>query len=222
VIDLLEWLGSQHDLPEGCDAWGIRTRASQGGFLYPTEGWSVAPGPILGHDGVSPAAPGDGVCIAYTWAGLATIRLPAASLMLVAYGPDDLLSRRDPNTARLKRMFVVDNVDGADLIRYHAMGANLAGANLAGMDLRNAELFGADLTDANLEGTNLSGASLYAASLHGAFLNGANLLGTNLKMADLRFARLVGAAIDASTSVYAADLQSMHEPSGKVFGASFR
>lgn len=222
MIDLLAELASQHDLPPGCDSWGIRTRGTQNKFVYPTEGWVEAPGPLLDHDGVSPIAIGDGICIAYTWAGMATIKMPTTDLVLVAYSTSDRLSHRDGNTARLSRLYVVAAVDGVALVRERGMDANLHGANLQGCDLTGADLYGADLSEAHLEGANLQSATLYAANLEGAFLGKTNLRGTNLGLANLRGARLVGAAMDDSTSVWMADLQHLHVPDGKIFGASFR
>ena len=222
VVDLLAELASQQDLPDGCDVWGVRTRSAQNKFVYPDVGWVDAPGPLLDHDGVSPIAVGDGLCVAYTWAGLATIKMPADDLILTAHASADVLSHDDPNSARLSRLYVVTRVDGGALVYGSGMNANLHGANLEGCDLRGADLYGADLSDAHLERANLEGATLYAADLRGARLNNARLVGANLGLADLRGANLVGVVLDASTTVEGADLHQVHEPHSRIFGASFR
>jgi uncharacterized protein YjbI with pentapeptide repeats len=78
--------------------------------------------------------------------------------------------------------------DGAQGVKGH-----FAGADLAGIDLTAANLQGADLAKANLRGADLSMANLRNANLVEADLRDTNLLGTEFAGANLMGANLYGA-----------------------------
>ena len=175
-------------LPEGCDEWGIRSvhadlRSSRG-FRWPWPGqWAEAPGPIHEHGDPCPRDVGDGICVAFDYAGMASGQVSARTILLCAWATGDVLAR-DEHKVRLRRALVVDVLDGEVMARADLRGADLRGADLARANLRGADLRGADLGGANLVGANLGG-----ADLRGADLRGANLRGANLGGADLRGAR---------------------------------
>jgi len=85
---------------------------------------------------------------------------------------------------RMKGLWPIANLYGADLRGADLYGANLYGADLRGADLRGADLRAADLYGADLYGANLYGADLYGANLRGANLRGADLYGANLRGAN--------------------------------------
>ena len=179
--NLLETLTEGRILPEGTDTWTVRTVRpdfrSQQGFRWPFPGqWAEAPGPIITtNTDACPREVGDGICVATTWRGMASGGVPARTLLLCAISSEDVLSPVGGEKVRVRRAFVVDLIDGENLIRQHGSGANLSGAdlryadlsgaNLSGADLRYADLYGADLRDADLSGANLSGANLSGADL---------------------------------------------------------
>lgn len=153
---------SGHRLPEGTQCWGLRAvrrdpatgqRSSSRGFIYPEPGhWAEAPGPIVeGNSAACPSAVGDGLCLATTevadadpdpghqaamWRGIASGNLSFTHLLLVAYDPADVLGS-DPalGKVRVRRMFVVDDVDGEALIKTHGYGADLRGLSDCLLDL---------------------------------------------------------------------------------------
>ena len=174
------------ETPEGL-IWGVRTvhpdlRSSRG-YRW-RWGWNEASGPFEGHKGPCPLTAGDGICVAKNWEGMASGGIPASTLLLTGYLPDDVLGE-DHNKVRVRRAFVVDIVDGVPLISKYGERADLRGADLWGADLRNANLRGADLRNANLRGANLRNANLRNADLRGAGLGNANLRNANLRNADL-------------------------------------
>lgn len=85
---------------------------------------------------------------------------------------------------------------GADLWGVILEGAPLRGVNLEGVSLR-----GADLRGANLEGGNLRGSNLEGANLEGVNLRGANLERAYLGRANLQGTTLLGAVIEACTTL---------------------
>ena len=148
-------------LPDGCDRWGIRSvRAdfrSSNGFRWPFPGqWAEASGPFneANTDGC-PSNVGDGLCVADTFRGMASGGIPARTVLLCAYSSADVLgTTRGDDKHRVRRVFVVDLIDGESFTR-----ADLAGADLTRADLTRADLTGADLTGAYLTGANLTGAA---------------------------------------------------------------
>ena len=190
---VLPILVGDRELPEGCDEWGIRTvRAdfkSSRGYRWPFPGsWAVAPGPIHEHADPCPRGVGDGLCVAFDYAGMASGGVAARTVLLCAWAAGDVLAR-DEHKVRLRRALVVEVFDGEVVARANLRGANLGGANLGGADLGGADLGGADLRGAYLRGANLGGANLGDADLGGANLGGAYLGGANLR----------GARADADT-----------------------
>ena len=185
--DPLAILTDGRTLPKGCDTWGLKTTradlSTSNGYHWPFPGsWAEASGPFdFDNLGACPNNVGDGLCVAWTYRGMASASVPARTLLLVAYSSRDVLGG-DRDKVRLTRVRVVELLDGeviarADLYGAYLCGANLSGANLSGADLYGAYLYGANLSGANLSGANLSGANLYGANLSGANLYGANLSG---------------------------------------------
>ena len=122
------------------------------------------------------------MCAGKTWRGMATARIPAITLLLVAYNAAEHCLGADEDKVRLRCAHVVALVDGAALLVKDGAesdlgGAVLAGAVLGGADLGGADLRGADLRYASLSGAVLAGADLRRASLDGADLSGADLSG---------------------------------------------
>ena len=198
-------------LPEGFDSWGIKSilpdLTTRNGYQWPFPGGIAECDPKKIDAESASACPrheGDGLCVATSWRGMASSGFPARTLLLVAYGADEVLGRDDTEgKLRCPRVAVVALADGerllreagswADLRGANLRGADLRGADLSGADLRRANLRGADLRWANLSGADLSGANLRWANLSGADLSGANLSGANLSGANLRWADLRGA-----------------------------
>ena len=170
------------------------------------------------NTGACPSRPGDGLCVASSWRGMASGGIPARTLLLVATRSGDVLGRDEfAGKTRHRKVAVVAVVDGERLLREAGAGANLRGreprrreprgatgadlrgANLGGANLRGANLGGANLRGANLGGADLRGANLGGANLRGANLGGANLRGANLRGANLRGANLRGANLRGAT-----------------------
>jgi Pentapeptide repeats (8 copies) len=201
MIDLLEKLTANRELPEGYDSWGIKSvrpdLRTSNDFRWPFPGNETDRCVLDDHDGSCPERPGDGLCVATTWAGMASGGIPARTLLLVAYRKSE--ARGDETGKfRTNQCFVVDLIDGEKLVAQsgnnaNLLGANLEGANLRGVNLEGASLGGANLARVNLEGANLRGANLWGANLWGANLVDANLEGANLRGANLRGANLAGA-----------------------------
>ncbi|MEU6720365.1 hypothetical protein ABZ897_53695 [Nonomuraea sp. NPDC046802] len=129
-------------------------RYSRHEFPYPEPGhWVTAPGPIVVfNDGACPSAEGDGLCLATNdidptqveshgeallwtsapiWKGIASSRIPANHLLLVAYSGSDILGRDFiRGKLRVRRMFVVADINGLALIADHGTGAEVSGLNL--------------------------------------------------------------------------------------------
>lgn len=218
LVDLVLKSGD-YTMPDDCDGWGVRTVRpdlhSSRGFRWPWPGnWAEAPGPINeGNIGACPFDRGDGICLGTTWRGMGSAALPAHTLLLCAYRTADMLSAagRTERTGkmRLRRAFVVDVIDAAELLRQHGANTDLHSASLTGLDLCQADLDGADLYRADLYRADLDGASLHRAdlteanlpgvSLRGANLRGANLRNANLHRADLTGADLHGADLTGTT-----------------------
>ena len=145
-------------LPEGFDSWGIKSVHPD---LKTTREfrWALPGGRNLSNDNLDsgnesacPNKPGDGLCVATSWQGMASGGIPARTLLLVAYREEDVVGRDIPQ-GKLRIGGVVASValvDGERLVREHGRGANLQDA-----DLRGANLQGADLQGANLQGADL-------------------------------------------------------------------
>lgn len=144
-VNLLDVLTEGRELPEGCDTWAIRAVRPDGGsrfgFVWPlTPGWVEAPGPIIeGNAGTCPCAPGDGICVAYSWYGMSLGGVPARTLLLCAVNSADVLGS-DRNKLRARCAYVEEVIDGERLLREHGRAANLRYAVLSGANLRGADL----------------------------------------------------------------------------------
>ena len=180
-------------LPEGFDSWGIKSilpdLTTQNGYQWPFPGGIAECDPKKIDAESASACPrheGDGLCVATSWRGMASSGFPARTLLLVAYGADEVLGRDDTEgKLRCPRVAVVALADGERLLREAGSGANLRRANLRGADLSWADLSWADLRGADLSGADLSWADLRGANLGGANLRWANLRGANLGGANL-------------------------------------
>ena len=149
-------------MPEGFDTWGVKS-------VYPDLitthdfQWALPGGVNVSNDAIVPGntsacpdKPGDGLCVATTWQGMASGGIPARTLLLVAYRESDIVSR-DEASGKLRiggPVASVKLVDGCRLIRERGAGmdlrhANLRGANLEGANLRHANLWGANLRHAD-------------------------------------------------------------------------
>ena len=185
-------------LPEGFDSWGIKSilpdLTTRNGYQWPFPGGIAECDPKKIDAESASARPrheGDGLCVATSWRGMASSGFPARTLLLVAYGADEVLGRDDTEgKLRCPRVAVVALADGERLLREAGSGANLRRANLRGADLSWADLVGSDLRGSDLSGSDLSGADLSGADLSWANLSGTNLSGTNLRGANLRGANL--------------------------------
>ena len=185
-------------MPESFDSWGIKSVPPD---LVTTRGfqWALPGGLNLSNHAFNPentspcpSTPGDGLCVATTWWGMASGGVPAGTLLLVAYRAADVAGR-DPNKLRIKGVVAsVALVDGARLVREHGRGAALNGADLRGLDLRGADLTGANLGGVDFKGADLQGAKLRGAKLRSSNFQGADLRGVDFRGADLQFANLQG------------------------------
>ena len=234
---IIETTGSA--LPEGFDSWGIKSVRPD---LTTTHGfsWALPGGLNLSNDalnrkntGACPNEPGDGLCVATTWRGMASGGIPARTLLLVAYRAADIIGRDDPR-GKLRIGGVVASValiDGERFLREHGKRMNLRRANLRGMILQCADLSEADLQGADLQGADLWGADLRGANLQGAGLQCVNLCGADLSDADLSDADLSDADLwDADLSdadlqralLRGADLQGADLQDANLRGANLR
>ena len=137
---------------------------SSRGFVWPFPGGTaVAAGPFTDrpNDGC-PAHDGDGLCLATTWAGVASGGIPAITVLVCSYGTRSLLGTEpDGSKVRVKRARVERVVDFPAMLRGDIEpDAALPTANLSGANLSGANLYGADLSRANLSGADLYGANL--------------------------------------------------------------
>ena len=173
---IVETTGSA--LQEGFDSLGIKSVSPD---LATTHGfsWALPGGLNLSNDALNrkntdacPSEPGDGLCVATTWCGMASGGIAARTLLLVAYRSADVVGR-DDSEGKLRiggEVVSVALIDGERFLREHGEGMNFRGADLRGANLRGANLRGADLWGANLQGANLQGADLQGAYLWGADL----------------------------------------------------
>ena len=160
-------------LPEGYDSWGVKSVGFDGrtkfGFEWPEPGQETGRYELLDHDSSCPRMKGDGLCVATTWAGMASGGYRAFCLLVVAYRSSEARSD-EPGKLRVPQVAVVARVDGEGFV-----GAQCRYADLQDADLRDANLRYANLRYADLQGANLQGANLRYANLRGANLQGANL-----------------------------------------------
>jgi hypothetical protein len=193
---VLDRLTEGRRLPKGCDTWGFKSvrpdGRTRGDFTWPlTAKWVEATGPFHSHTGACPRAEGDGLCVATTYAGMASGGIPARTMLLTAHSSSDVLgSEPSSGKLRVRRVRIVAVLDGERVLREHGSRADLSRANLSGAYLSGAYLSGADLSRAYLSRAYLSRADLSRANLSGAYLSGAYLSGAYLSGADLSRANL--------------------------------
>lgn len=214
-------------MPESFDSWGLKAVQPD---LVTTHGfrWALPGGLNLSNHAFNientspcPSEPGDGMCVATTWWGMASGGIPARTLLLVAYRAADVAGR-DLNKLRIKGVVAsVALVDGERLVREHGREANLQRADLRGANLRGADLEDADLQDADLLGADLRGADLQGADLRSAYLYSAVLQGANLQHADLRGAHLSDAHLQG-TGLQDAHLQRADLQRADLYGANLQ
>ena len=139
LVDLLPVIveREQATLPDGFDTWGLKSvrpdLRTYGGYQWPYPG-NVAEADDVeeANTGACPRRPGDGLCVATSWRGMASGGIPARTLLLVATASTDVLGRDDASgKSRHRRVAVVALVDGERLLR-GAGWADLRGAYLAG------------------------------------------------------------------------------------------
>ena len=174
--NLLDTITQSRTLPDGYNSWAIKSTrtdfTTRNGYRWPFPGNATEYMALDDHDSSCPRRVGDGLCVATTWAGMASGGYPAITLLLVAYRSLEARSG-EPGKLRVPQAFVVDLIDGARLVREHGKGADLLDADLRGANLRGANLRGADLRGANLRDADLRGADLRDADLRGANLRDA-------------------------------------------------
>ena len=126
-------------LPDGYDRWGIKSvqpdLRTYKGYQWPFPGGVATAGNVdPDNTDACPGRPGDGLCVATTWQGMASGGIPARTLLLVAYRGADILGRdEEEGKLRCREVAVVAVVDGERLLREAGAGANLSGANLYGV-----------------------------------------------------------------------------------------
>jgi hypothetical protein len=178
---VLDRITEGRTLPRGYDSWAFKT-VGPAGHTYGGYRWPLHPKTVTAtnidpdHTGACPSREGDGLCVATTYAAMASGGGPAITLLLVAYKTADVLGS-EPGKLRVRACRVVEVLDGLAVLRQHGSGADLYGANLSRADLSGANLSGANLYGADLRGAYLRGANLYGAYLRGADLSGADLTG---------------------------------------------
>ena len=209
-------------IPDGYDAWALKSTKADGAtrnsYRWPGPGEvAKAAGPFT-RGSSCPTRDGDGICIATSYAGMATGGHSAATMLLVAYRSEHVLGAED-GKIRVTQCLVVDRIDGEDVVTRLMSGADLYRA-----DLHDANLYGADLRDADLRRSNLSFADLRCATLYGANLHAANLYGAALSDANLSRAYLYGAVLygaDLSgANLSGADLSSAYLDGANLSGAN--
>ncbi len=226
--DLLqEVIVKNRTLPPGCDRWGIKSVSAglttHNGFSWlPAvhNGYLEASDPDPVNLGPCPGYMGDGLCVAWTWRGMASGGIPANTLLLLAYRSQDVLGfDNEDGKARVTRVEFVDVIDGAELIRNHGAGADLEFANLQGMDLSCGELRGADLSRVNADHARFHGATLHEANLSCGELRGANL-----SRASADYANFCGASLYEANLSYGelrgADLSRVYADHARFHGAT--
>jgi hypothetical protein len=215
----LDIITAGYSLPDGYDSWGIKSVGFDGrtkhGFQWPEPGKATAVYPLDDHGSSCPRRKGDGLCVATTWAGMASGGYRAFCILLVAYRAAETRGN-EAGKLRCPQVFVVDRLDGESLVRRNLQGADLRAANLRGANLRGADLRDANLQDANLRDADLQDANLWGANLWGANLWDANLWGANLQDANLQDANLRGA------NLWGADLWGADLRGADLRGANLR
>ncbi len=183
----------QATMPDWADSWGVKSvhpdLTTYGDCRWPYPGGTAKcdPAQILNSNtDACPRRPGDGLCVATNWAGMASGCIPARTLLLIAFSSGEVLGRDSyAGKLRLPRVYVAALVDGERLLREAGHGANLARANLY-----RANLYGSNLALANLARSNLAFADLRGSKLTGADLTGSDLTGSDLTGSDLTGARM--------------------------------
>ena len=187
LVNLLHLITKDRELPQGCDTWGIRTvrpdLTSKHDFRYPYPGnWVDAPGPIAADNtDACPVAVGDGLCVGLTWRGMASGSVPARTLLIVAYSSADVLGTSS-DKVRVRRLYVVELIDGEKLLIVSGCGADLGGAYLGGTYLGGANLSRANLYGANLGGADLDGADQEVLDRYGWEVTASGLVVTKVKV----------------------------------------
>ena len=128
-------------LPDWCDSWGIKSvqpdLRTYGGYQWPYPGHTAEcdPGRLVPENtDACPRQPGDGLCVATSWRGMASGGIPARTILLVAYASTEVLGRGDlAGKLRLPRGAVVALVDGQRLLIEAGAGADLTSAYLRGV-----------------------------------------------------------------------------------------
>lgn len=239
LIDPLEEMTRELELPAGCDQWGMLALRPD---MTTTNGSRPTPGNPLPASCEPPT-------VAKTWHGLSWYEGSANTVVLAAYSESDVIETNltyDSYWVEMDRLHtvtvgtvqVVKILSGAEVLRDHGQKADLCGAALQAMDLSDVDLTGADLTGADLERSclqrsNLSNTLLVdtcarqaqfgAANLTGARLDNSRAPGADLSFADLRGAKmrgtvLVGACL-AFSDLRGADLSGVFAAMATFRGA---
>ena len=134
----LEILAEDYTLPEGYDSWGVKSIDLDGttkhGFVWPEPGQETARYELLNHSSSCPRQEGDGLCVATTWAGMASGGFRAFCLLLVAYRSTEARGDED-GKFRVPQVAVVARINGERKARESFANADLRGADLRGANL---------------------------------------------------------------------------------------
>lgn len=93
-------------LPDGCDTWAIKSvrpdLRTRNGFRWAYPGGTSRSDYAADRDNTNacPSHTGDGLCVAFTWTGMASGGIPARTLLLVAYPSANSLGH-DSDKARV-------------------------------------------------------------------------------------------------------------------------
>ena len=150
---------------------------SSHGYRWPWRGqwaWSVTD-QEYSRGGTYPHFIGDGICLAKTWSGAASGRIPAITGLICGYLPKDVLGE-NPDKLRVTSAFVFEVIDIPSYIRSgYLAGANMVAANLCGANLESANFRNTNLRYSNFKGANLEFANFIGANLQGSNFQNANI-----------------------------------------------
>jgi len=112
-------------------------------------------------------------------------------------------------------IFLIADLEGADLRFAHLECVNFNGANLESANFSSARLEGAYLMDASLED-----AKFQSSSLKGAMLRRSNLKGANLNSSNLKGAEFLQTVVNGSTLIWACKVDRMTDFRGVGLGSA--
>ncbi len=134
-VNLLDTLTADRKLPKGFDSWGIKSTrpdlTTRNGYQWPFPGKTATAPNMQDHGKSCPREEGDGLCVATSWAGMASGGFPARTLLLVAYNAAEARGN-EADKLRVPKVRVVALIDGEALLKKSGKNADLYGADLRG------------------------------------------------------------------------------------------